>query len=58
MHIEPKNIVMMGFLLQGNKSPLIMACFNGHLGILKTLIETEADVHVVNTIDPKLINSE
>ena len=37
--------VMMGFVLQDGVTPLVIASYNGHLEIVKSLIEAGANVN-------------
>ena len=37
--------ILMGFVLQDGRSPLYMASREGHLDVVKTLIEAGANIH-------------
>ena len=42
-HVQP--LVMMTFVLQNGCSPLYGASINGHLDVVKTLLEARADIN-------------
>ena len=41
---------MMAFVLQNGESPLFIASKNGHLDVVKTLIEAGANIYQANTV--------
>ena len=50
-HVKP--LVMMIFVLQDGWSPLMKAGENGHLDVVKTLIEAGANVNHTNKVDTR-----
>ena len=49
-HMTIQPLVMMTFVLQNGSSPLCAACFNGHLDLVKTLLEAGANINQVNKV--------
>ena len=43
-------LVMMGFVLQNGRSPLFSSSLNGHLDVVKTLIEAGANINQLNKV--------
>ena len=48
MTVQP--LVMMTFVLQDGRSPLYTASFNGHLDVVKTLMEAGANINQANKV--------
>ena len=46
----PTPLVMMTFVLQVGRRPLYIASFNGHLDVVKTLLEAGANIHQTNKV--------
>ena len=44
-------LVMMGFVLQNGRSPLFSSSLNGHLDVVKTLIEAGANINQLNKVN-------
>ena len=42
--------ILMGFVLQNGESPLYMASQNGHLDVVKTLIQAGANINQVTKV--------
>ena len=45
LHVTVQHLVMMTFVLQDGMSPLFIASLNGHLEVVKTLIEAGANTN-------------
>ena len=50
----PTPLVMMTFVLQDGRRPLYIASHNGHLGVVKTLMEAGANISQTNKVGKKL----
>ena len=46
----PTPLVMMTFVLQDGRRPLYIASLNGHLGVVKTLMEAGANISETNKV--------
>ena len=49
-HVTVQPLVMKTFVLQDGRSPLFAASCNGHLGVVKTLLEAGANINQADKV--------